>query len=100
MTALPATMTAIEISEPGGPEVLKPATRPVPLPGAGEVLIEVSAAGVNRPDVMQRQGNYPPPATSAHTASPGVNRLASAPRSTTVPASSRPGISGAPGGGG
>jgi len=62
MSALPATMTAIEISEPGGPDVLKPVTRPLPLPGAGEVLIQVSAAGVNRPDVMQRQGNYPPPA--------------------------------------
>ena len=61
MTALPATMTAIEIAEPGGPEVLKPAERPMPLPGAGEVLIKVAAAGVNRPDVMQRQGNYPPP---------------------------------------
>jgi NADPH:quinone reductase len=61
MTALPATMTAIEISEPGGPEVLKPASRPLPLPGSGEVLIQVAAAGVNRPDVMQRQGSYPPP---------------------------------------
>ncbi|HET7594141.1 MAG TPA: NAD(P)H-quinone oxidoreductase, partial [Stellaceae bacterium] len=62
MSALPATMTAIEISEPGGPEVLKPASRPMPLPAAGEVLIQVAAAGVNRPDVMQRQGSYPPPA--------------------------------------
>jgi NADPH2:quinone reductase len=62
MTALPATMTAIEITEPGGPDVLKPGSRPMPLPGAGEVLIKVAAAGVNRPDVMQRQGNYPPPA--------------------------------------
>jgi NADPH2:quinone reductase len=61
MTALPATMTAIEISEPGGPEVLKPVSRPLPLPGSGEVLIQVAAAGVNRPDVMQRQGSYPPP---------------------------------------
>jgi NADPH:quinone reductase len=61
MSALPATMTAIEITEPGGPEVLKPAERPMPMPGAGEVLIKVAAAGVNRPDVMQRQGNYPPP---------------------------------------
>ncbi|MDE2571053.1 MAG: NAD(P)H-quinone oxidoreductase, partial [bacterium] len=55
-------MRVVEISRPGGPEVLKPNTRPMPLPGAGEVLIQVSAAGVNRPDVMQRQGNYPPPA--------------------------------------
>ena len=62
MTALPATMTAIEITEPGGPEVLRPATRPMPTPGAGEVLIQVAAAGINRPDVMQRQGEYPPPA--------------------------------------
>src|SRR5579863_4848423 len=61
MTALPASMTAIEISEPGGPDVLRPATRPMPLPGTGEVLIEVAAAGVNRPDVLQRQGGYPPP---------------------------------------
>jgi NADPH:quinone reductase len=62
MTALPATMTAIEITEPGGPEVLRPGARPMPLPGAGEVLIQVAAAGVNRPDVMQRKGDYPPPA--------------------------------------
>jgi putative PIG3 family NAD(P)H quinone oxidoreductase len=59
--ALPATMTAIEIREPGGPEVLVPTTRPVPEAGPGEVLIEVVAAGVNRPDVLQRLGNYPPP---------------------------------------
>jgi NADPH:quinone reductase len=61
MTALPATMTAIEITEPGGPEMLRPTQRPMPMPGAGEVLIEVAAAGVNRPDVMQRLGGYPPP---------------------------------------
>ena len=54
-------MHAIEIVGKGGPEVLSPATRPVPEPGPGEVLIEVAAAGVNRPDVMQRQGRYPPP---------------------------------------
>jgi len=59
---LPETMTAVEISEPGGPEVLRPGSRPVPEPTAGEVLIRVAAAGVNRPDVMQRQGKYPPPA--------------------------------------
>ena len=60
--ALPdGTMGCIEIVEPGGPEVLKPATRPVPAPGPGEVLIEVAAAGVNRPDVIQRQGHYAPP---------------------------------------
>ena len=61
MAALPATMTAVEISQPGGPEVLRPTTRPVPKPAAGEVLIKVAAAGVNRPDVLQRQGNYPVP---------------------------------------
>ena len=55
------TMTAIEIAEPGGPEVLRPAERPRPAPGVGELLIEVAAAGVNRPDVLQRQGGYPPP---------------------------------------
>ena len=58
---LPQDMTAIEIAQPGGPEVLKPGRRPVPAPGAGEVLIEVAAAGVNRPDVLQRQGGYAPP---------------------------------------
>ena len=59
--SLPATMTAIEISEFGGPDVLKPASRPVPKPEKGQVLIRVEAAGVNRPDVVQRAGNYPPP---------------------------------------
>ncbi|WP_200808544.1 NAD(P)H-quinone oxidoreductase [Tistlia consotensis] len=54
-------MTAIEIAKPGGPEALKPASRPVPQPGRGEVLIRVAAAGVNRPDVLQRKGGYPPP---------------------------------------
>ncbi len=58
---LPETMTAIEIKAPGGPEVLVTANRPLPKPGAGEVLIEVAAAGVNRPDVLQRLGGYPPP---------------------------------------
>ena len=61
MAALPETMTAIEISQPGGPEVLKPAKRPVPKPGPNELLIKVAAAGVNRPDVAQRMGFYPPP---------------------------------------
>jgi len=54
-------MRAIEISQPGGPEVLVPVERPVPQPGPGEVLIKVAAAGVNRPDVFQRQGHYAPP---------------------------------------
>ncbi len=59
---LPSMMRAIEITTPGGPEVLKPCQVPVPAPGEGEVLIEVTAAGVNRPDVLQRKGAYPPPA--------------------------------------
>jgi putative PIG3 family NAD(P)H quinone oxidoreductase len=54
-------MFCIEISSPGGPEVLRAAERPDPVPGAGEILIRVEAAGVNRPDVMQRAGRYPPP---------------------------------------
>ncbi|MCX7216734.1 MAG: NAD(P)H-quinone oxidoreductase [Burkholderiales bacterium] len=54
-------MKAIEISQPGGPEVLRPCERPMPVAGAGEVLIRVHAAGVNRPDVLQRAGAYPPP---------------------------------------
>jgi putative PIG3 family NAD(P)H quinone oxidoreductase len=58
---LPKTMTAIEMQGTGAPEVLAPATRPVPEPGTGEVLIAVKAAGVNRPDVLQRQGLYPAP---------------------------------------
>ncbi|MPZ38601.1 MAG: zinc-binding dehydrogenase [Rhizobiales bacterium] len=58
---VPSTMTAIIIRAPGGPEVLVPEQRPVPQPGEGEVLVKVAAAGVNRPDVMQRQGLYPPP---------------------------------------
>jgi NADPH2:quinone reductase len=59
--ALPREMTVIEIAAPGGPEQLKTAVRPTPQPGEGEVLVHVEAAGVNRPDVMQRQGRYPPP---------------------------------------
>jgi NADPH2:quinone reductase len=58
---LPKTMTVIEATGAGGPEVLVAGTRPVPEPGPGEVLIEVAAAGINRPDVLQRQGLYPPP---------------------------------------
>ena len=58
---LPTTMRAIDPAGAGGPEVLVPVDRPVPRPGAGEVLVHVAAAGVNRPDVMQRQGRYPPP---------------------------------------
>ncbi len=58
---LPDTMTVIEIIGPGGPEQLVAARRPVPSPAPGEVLIKVAAAGVNRPDCLQRQGGYPPP---------------------------------------
>ena len=58
---LPKTMTVIEAREAGGPEVLVAAERPVPAPGQGEVLVKVAAAGINRPDVLQRQGLYPPP---------------------------------------
>ncbi len=58
---LPETMTVIEARGHGGPDVLEPATRPVPKPYAGDVLIAVEAAGINRPDVLQRQGLYPPP---------------------------------------
>lgn len=55
------TMRAVEISEPGGPEVLKPATLPVPVPGHGQIVIRVAYAGVNRPDALQRAGMYAPP---------------------------------------
>src|SRR5438132_2193353 len=61
-TVIPRTMTAVEIREPGPPQVLHAVQRAVPEPGAAEVLIRVAAAGVNRPDVLQRKGLYPPPA--------------------------------------
>ena len=61
MPNLPARMTAIAIKTPGGPEVLQPEERPLPTPGPTDVLVKVAAAGVNRPDVMQRKGQYPPP---------------------------------------
>ena len=61
MTALPASMRVIDIANPGGPEVLRIAIAPVPSPGSGEVLIRAAAAGVNRADLLQRQGHYPPP---------------------------------------
>ncbi len=61
MNTLPATMIAIDPDCAGGPEVLQPVERPVPRAAPGEVLIEVAAAGVNRPDIMQRRGLYPPP---------------------------------------
>ena len=58
---IPEKMNAVAISVPGGPMVLKPERRPVPHPGPGEILVRVHAAGVNRPDVLQRKGAYPPP---------------------------------------
>src|SRR6476660_515747 len=61
MAALPTTMTAIGIKAAGGPDMLVSEQRPAPVPGAGEILVNVAAAGVNRPDVMQRMGLYPPP---------------------------------------
>ncbi|AUC93198.1 MULTISPECIES: NAD(P)H-quinone oxidoreductase [Bradyrhizobium] len=61
MSNLPAQMTVVAISKPGGPEVLVPETRALPVPKAGEILVKVAAAGVNRPDVAQRSGSYPPP---------------------------------------
>ncbi len=59
--SLPTEMKVVHIAAPGGPEQLQLSTRPTPKPGEGEVLVRVEAAGVNRPDVMQRQGRYPPP---------------------------------------
>jgi NADPH2:quinone reductase len=68
--ALPDSMTAIAISRPGGPEVLESVSLPVPQPGENEILVAVAAAGVNRPDVLQRQGGYPPPPGAPET--PGL----------------------------
>ncbi|HHS94477.1 MAG TPA: NAD(P)H-quinone oxidoreductase, partial [Rhodobacterales bacterium] len=59
--SLPEAMRAVEITAPGGPEVLRPCTRPVPVPRAGEILIKLAWAGVNRPDALQRAGAYAPP---------------------------------------
>lgn len=61
MTSLPAMQTVVGIPSPGGPEALVLESRPVPQPGPGEILVKVSAAGINRPDVLQREGGYPPP---------------------------------------
>lgn len=83
----PATMTAIDIVEPGGPEGLKPTEMPTPEPGPGEILIKIAAAGLNRADVVQRQGFYPPPpgasaisgleaAGTVAALGPGANRYA------------------------
>ncbi len=70
MASTPETMTAIEITTPGGPDVLQPKTLPVPKPGAGQILVRIAAAGVNRPDVAQRMGLYPPP--PGHSPLPGL----------------------------
>ena len=70
MASTPETMTAVAISTPGGPEVLKATNMPTPKAGAGQVLVKVAAAGVNRPDVQQRLGAYPPP--SGHSPLPGL----------------------------
>src|SRR3970040_2716044 len=59
---LPSQRKAVEVARPGGPEVLRPVERPLPVLQPGEVLIKVAAAGVNGPDLMQRKGLYPPPA--------------------------------------
>ena len=82
---LPTTMTAVEISEPGGPEVLRPASRPVPEPGHGQILIKVAYAGVNRPDALQRAGSYAPP--------PGASDLPGLECSGTI-AAVGPGVTG------
>lgn len=70
MSELPKSMTAITVTSPGGPEVLKPVECEVPQAGPGQVLIKVVAAGVNRPDAMQREGTYPPP--KGHCETPGL----------------------------
>ena len=70
MTTVPATMSAIAIAGKGGPEVLRPETIAVPQPGPGQLLVKVAAAGVNRPDVMQRLGLYPAP--KGHSQIPGL----------------------------
>ena len=63
--SLPHAMTAIAISEPGGPDVLQPVSVPVPVPGHGQILIKIAYAGVNRPDALQRAGAYAPPASAS-----------------------------------
>ena len=70
MSDLPATMTAIEVSDPGGPEALKVVEQPLPSVGEGEILIKVAAAGINRADILQRRGFYPPPPGAPNT--PGL----------------------------
>ncbi|GHE03357.1 NAD(P)H quinone oxidoreductase [Defluviimonas sp. 20V17] len=74
---LPQTMRAVEIARPGGPEVLTPCEKPVPQPGPGQILIALDYAGVNRPDALQRAGNYaPPPSASPLPGLEGAGRVA------------------------
>lgn len=80
-TPVPDFMTAIEVSEPGGPEVLRPVDRPVPVPGDSEVLIKVAAAGLNGADLSQRKGTYPMP--------PGITDIPGLEASGTVIATGR-----------
>lgn len=87
---VPQQMTAVEISAPGGPDVLRAVKRPVPRPGSGEVLVRVEAAGVNRPDILQRLGKYPPPPGASDL--PGLEiagTIASAPDETRWKAGDR-----------
>lgn len=84
-STLPATMQAVEYDGSGGPEVIRVVERPLPVPGEGEVLIRVAAAGLNRADVGQRQGNYPPP--------PGASDVPGLEVSGTI-AASGPGVTG------
>jgi NADPH2:quinone reductase len=70
MAGVPETMTAVEITTPGVPDVLQARTVPTPQPGPGQILVKVAAAGVNRPDVQQRIGAYPPP--PGHSKLPGL----------------------------
>lgn len=70
MSSTPSTMTGIALNGKGGPEVLQPQSMPVPTPGHGQILVRVAAAGVNRPDVQQRMGAYPPP--QGHSPLPGL----------------------------
>jgi NADPH2:quinone reductase len=70
MAEIPDSMTAVAINGKGGPEVLVPVSVPTPRPGAGQLLVKVAAAGVNRPDVLQRAGDYPPP--KGHSPLPGL----------------------------
>ena len=90
MAALPEEMDAIDPAEAGGPEVLVPVRRPVPRPGPGELLIEVAAAGVNRPDILQRRGLYPmPPARPPFRARSGGIVAANRRRRAAISSASR-----------